>query len=112
MALTGGERKAISRALELGGAAAVRRLRYGVYAVASASRPGVVHTVTVDGAGTWACTCEAGRRGRVCWHAAATWLAKLEHTSRVRVTGPGTRPTRPPSPTSPALANSALPRAA
>jgi hypothetical protein len=92
MALTGGERKAISRALELGGAAAVRRLRYGVYAVASASRPGVVHTVTVGGAGAWACTCEAGHHGRVCWHRASVFIAKVERAGGARVIGPGHRP--------------------
>jgi hypothetical protein len=92
MVLTGRERKAISRALELGGAAAVRRLRYGVYAVASASRPGVVHTVTVDGAGAWTCTCEAGRRGRVCWHRASVFIAKVERAGGARVIGPVPRP--------------------
>jgi hypothetical protein len=91
---TDGGRRAITKALLLGGAAAVRRVRYGVYAVASASRPGVAHTVTVEagaGAPVYRCDCEAGRHERVCWHAAATWIAKLEHNSRVRVTGPGTR---------------------
>jgi hypothetical protein len=41
--------------------------------------------------GVRACSCEAGQHERVCWHQAAAWLADLEHTSRVRVTGPGTR---------------------
>jgi hypothetical protein len=91
MALTTSERSAITKALAQGGAAAVRRLRNGVYAVRSASRPDVVHTVTAGSVGGFACTCEAGRHERVCWHAAAAYLARLEHTARVRVTGPGTR---------------------
>src|SRR5215204_3304738 len=99
MATTNGVRNAVERALDRGGAAAVARVRFGLYLVASHSRSGVAHTVTVEG-GAYRCDCEAGRHGRVCWHAAATWLAKLEHNSRVRVTGPGTQP---PPPTSPAL---------
>jgi hypothetical protein len=78
MALTGSQRRAITRALAHGGGAAVRRLRYGVYAVRSASRPGVVHTVTVDAAGAYGCTCPAGVWGRPCWHAAAVYVAKIE----------------------------------
>jgi hypothetical protein len=92
MALTGGEHKAIGKALWLGGAAAVRRVRYGVYAVVSASRPGVTHTVIVDGAGAYACDCEAGRHERVCWHQAAVYVAKVEHASGARVTRPSRRP--------------------
>jgi hypothetical protein len=88
---TGGECRAITKALLLGGAAAVRRLRYGVYVVASASRPGVAHTVTVD-AGAYRCDCEAGRHERACWHAAAVYVAKVEHASGGRVTGPARRP--------------------
>ena len=88
MALTGSERRAITRALAHGGAAAVRRLRYGVYAVRSASRPGVMHTVTVDTAGAWACTCEARQHERVCWHQAAAYVARVEHASGGRVVTP------------------------
>jgi len=84
-------RNAINRALAHGGAAAVVRVRYGLYRVESASRPGTAHTVRVDDRGTWRCTCEAGLAGRVCWHAAAVFIAKLEQNSKVRVTGPGTR---------------------
>ena len=82
---TDGERRAITKALLLGGAAAVRRVRYGVYAVASASRSGVAHTVTVAG-GVYRCDCEAGRHERACWHAAAVYVAKVEHASGGRVT--------------------------
>jgi hypothetical protein len=92
MALTGSERSAISRALARGGAAAVGRVRYGLYRVGSASRPGTVHTVSVDAQGRYRCDCEAGMAGRVCWHAAAVFVAKVEHTSGARVTGPGRRP--------------------
>src|SRR5829696_5270401 len=88
MALTGSERSAITRALAHGGGAAVRRLRYGVYAVRSASRPGVVHTVTVDAAGAYGCTCEAGQHERVCWHQAAAYIAKVEHAGGGRVVAP------------------------
>jgi hypothetical protein len=84
-------RNAITRAMAHGGAAAVRRVRYGLYRVASATRPGTVHTVTVDGRGTWRCSCEAGAAGRpACWHRAAVLIAKTEHALRGkgRVTGP------------------------
>jgi hypothetical protein len=106
MALTGSERSAISRALARGGAAAVRRVRYGLYRVASSSRPGVVHTVGVDAAGrgtpVYRCDCEAGVAGRVCWHAAAVFVAKVEHASGARVTGPGRRPAALPNRQGPA----------
>ena len=76
-------RRAIARALERGEAAAVVRVRYGLYRVASSSRPGVWHTVAVDvgGAGTpvYRCDCAAGLAGRVCWHAGAVYEAKVEH---------------------------------
>ena len=81
MALTSSERRAITSALAHGGGAAVQRVRCGVYAVRSASRPGVVHTVTVDGTGAYGCDCEAGRHERVCWHQAAAYVARVEHAS-------------------------------
>jgi SWIM zinc finger len=94
MALSSGERSAISRALARGGAAAVRRVRYGLYRVTSSSRPGTVHTVSVDAAGrgtpVYRCDCEAGLAGRPCWHAGAVYIAKVEHASGARVTGPAT----------------------
>jgi hypothetical protein len=92
MALSGSERNAISRALARGGAAAVERVRYGRYRVASASRPGTAHTVSVDDHGRYRCDCEAGVVERVCWHAAAVFIAKVERASGGRVTGPGRRP--------------------
>ncbi len=88
MALSTSERNAISTALGHGGASAVQRRRYGVYQVVSASRPALAHTVTVDGEGRYACSCEAGAHGRPCWHAAAVYLAKVEAASGGRVTGP------------------------
>jgi hypothetical protein len=89
MALTSGERSAISRALARGGAAAVRRVRYGLYRVASSGRPGTVHTVCTD-RGVWRCTCAAGVAGRpACWHRAAVLIAKVEARG-ARVTGPAT----------------------
>jgi hypothetical protein len=81
-------RRAISRALANGGAAAVRRVRYGLYRVASASRAGHFHTVGVDERGTYRCSCEAGIANKVCWAMAAVFIAKVEHASKARVTGP------------------------
>ncbi len=80
--------RAINRALANGGAAAVRRIRCGLYKVQSATRPGTVHTVSVDAGGTYRCTCEAGLAERVCWHTASVYIACLEHNSGVRVIGP------------------------
>jgi hypothetical protein len=80
MATTDGVRNAIQRALAHGGAAAVRRICFGRYTVESASRPGTVHSVTVDARGQYRCSCEAGIAGRpACWHRAAVFIAKVEH---------------------------------
>jgi hypothetical protein len=87
-------RRAIARALANGGAAAVTRVCYGRYTVASANRPGQRYTVSQSGApgagGHLHCTCEAGLAGRPCWHAGAVYVAKVEHAMRGkgRVTGP------------------------
>jgi len=82
------QRRAIARALANGGAASVRRIRCGLYRVQSATRPGTVHTVSVD-AGVWCCTCEAALAGRAaCWHRAAVYVAKVEAASKGRVTRP------------------------
>ena len=43
------------------------------------------------------CDCEAGRHERVCWHAAAVYVAKVEHASGGRVTGAARRPPAPAS---------------
>jgi hypothetical protein len=85
MALTAAERNAITRALACGGARAVTRVREGVYAVRSASRSGVAHTVVA--AGAYRCSCEAGQHERVCWHQAAVFVAKVEGAGGARVTG-------------------------
>jgi hypothetical protein len=70
--------RAITRALANGGAAAVRRVRFGLYKVQSASRPGTVHTVAVDERGAYHCSCEAGIAGvPACWHRAAVYVAKV-----------------------------------
>ena len=71
-------RRALQRALANGGARCVTRLRFGLYAVESASRPGAVHRVSVDGGGRYACSCPAGLSGRPCWHAGAVFIAKTE----------------------------------
>jgi len=91
-------RNAINRALAHGGAAAVVRVRYGLYRVESASRPGTAHTVRVDDRGRWRCTCEAGVTGLpACWHRAAVYIAKVEHGGG-RVTGPSPAPVPQPAP--------------
>jgi hypothetical protein len=97
MALGESERSAIGRALARGGAAAVTRIRYGLYRVASNSRGGRFHTVTVDGRGRYRCDCEAGVAGKVCWAQAAVLIAKTEHASqgRARVTGAAEAPAPP-----------------
>lgn len=46
----------------------VRRAPDGAYLVASASAPGTVHRVTVDGAGLWACDCRGYAHRRDCRH--------------------------------------------
>lgn len=84
--------RAISRALAHGGASCVRRVRCGLYKVQSATRPGMVHTVSVDAGGAYHCSCEAALAGcPACWHRASVYIARLEHNSGVRVTGPATR---------------------
>lgn len=88
MATTDGVRNAIGRALPRGGAAAVQRIRFGLYRVASHSRAGRFHTVSVEGA-TYRCDCEAGLAGRVCWAQAAVFIAKVQ-AGGGRVTGPAT----------------------
>lgn len=71
-------RRAINKALAMGGAAAVTRVRYGTYQVASRTREQMRHTVSVTPDGTYHCTCEAGLQERACWHAAAVYVAKVE----------------------------------
>jgi hypothetical protein len=104
MALTSGERNAISRAMARGGAAAVTRLRYGLYRVASHSREGRSHTVTVDERGRYRCDCEAGIAQKACWAQAAVYIAKVEHASkgRARVTGAPSGRAAGPAPELPA----------
>jgi len=81
-------RRALQRAIANGGASCVTRLRYGVYQVESASRPGTVHRVSVDEDGIYSCSCEAALAGRpACWHRAAVFIAKTE-AGGGRVTGP------------------------
>ena len=92
------QRNALRRALALGGAAAVARIRFGLYWVASASLPGAVHLVSVEDRGRYRCSCAAGiARRPVCWHRAAVYIAKIEHAGKGRVTGP-TGPAAAPLP--------------
>jgi hypothetical protein len=83
------QRRAVARALARRAAATVVRVRYGLYRVASHSRGGCFHTVTVDGRGRYRCDCEAGLAQKVCWAQAAVYIAKVEHASigRARVIG-------------------------
>jgi hypothetical protein len=79
--------KAVSKALAMGGAAAVRRVRYGQYTLESATRRGTLYTVSQGAGGRLRCICAAGLAGRPCWHAAAVFIAKVE-AKGARVTGP------------------------
>ena len=82
------QQRAIAKALAMGGAGAVERLRYGTYVVQSRTREQLAHTVSVDTRGTYHCTCEAALAGRpACWHRAAVYVAKVE-AKGARVTGP------------------------
>ena len=92
------QRNAISRALARGGASVVTRVRYGLYRVASGSREGRFHTVSVDERGVYRCDCEAGIAHRVCWAMAAVFIAKTE-AKGARVTSPSREaaPVRPPA---------------
>ena len=88
------ERNAVAKAVELGTAATVERVQYGVYRVPSASGT-ISYLVTVHPSqhGTkYVCDCQAGRAEQPCYHAAAVLIAKVEHASRVRVIGPAPLP--------------------
>lgn len=78
--------RAISRAIALGLAGEVVRVKCGWYRLPSTTRPGQWWTVRVVG-GRWSCDCEAGRSGRPCVHQAAVLIRKLE-SGGARVTGP------------------------
>jgi hypothetical protein len=82
------QRNALQKAVALGGARLVRRVRYGLYRVPSASDGGREYTVTVDGRGRYGCDCPAGLAGNPCWHKASVYIAKVEHASGGRVTAP------------------------
>lgn len=56
----------------------------GVFAVESATRDDLTHTVRTIGAAA-SCSCEAGRLGRCCWHAAGA-LLMAGHLEAPRVT--------------------------
>jgi len=82
------QRNAIRKAVERGGAKLVRRVRFGLYRIESAHEAGRVYTVRVDAQGRYSCDCPAGLAGNPCWHAAAVYVAKIEHASKGRVTAP------------------------
>jgi len=90
MAITASEQRAISKAMALGLAGQVERVRFGLYRVPSTSEAGVVHTVIVDG-GAYECTCKASAKPS-CVHRAAVYIAKVE-ASGAKVVGvkPATR---------------------
>lgn len=67
--------RAIDKATERGTYKLVRQAGIGRYLVPGSR--GVVYTVTVDAAGEYACTCEAGTREIACYHAAAVWIVRI-----------------------------------
>jgi len=89
---------AIQKAVELGTAANVERVQYGVYRVPSASSKRT-YLVTVHGA-EYVCDCTAGQHGKPCHHTAAVLIAKTERMSGARVLGPApvAAPTAPATP--------------
>jgi hypothetical protein len=100
--------RAIQRAISLGLAGGVQRVRFGWYRLPSTTRPGVWWTVRVSADGRWSCDCEAGRAGRPCVHQAAVYIRKVQ-------AGGGTvvAPAPAPTPAPPAASNVvALPRRA
>jgi len=87
--------RAIRRALGLGLAGEVVRVRLGWYRVSSTTQPGQVYTVRVVD-GHYVCECSAGQAGRPCVHAAGVYIAKVERG--------GGRVVAPAAPPAPALA--------
>ena len=79
---------AITKAVALGTAATVQRVRFGHYLVGSSDGTRI-YRVTVVGS-RYSCECPAGQHGQACVHSAAIWIAKFERTNKVRVIGPGT----------------------
>jgi len=76
------ERKAITKAQAMGGAAVVQRISHGVYQVPSATEAGAFYTVTGTAmdASDHTCECVAATHGRVCWHIAAVRLVPIPVT--------------------------------
>src|SRR3954468_1452221 len=91
--------RAIQRAIALGLAGEVERVRYGWYRVPSTTTPGTVYTVRVTG-DRYTCDCSAGRGGRPCVHAAGVFVRKTEAASGGRVTGPAPQAAPPAAPPS------------
>ena len=82
------QQRAISRAVALGVAGEVERVRLGWYRVPSTTQPGTVYTVRVV-AGRYTCDCSRGAQGRPCVHAAGVFIRKTEANAKgARVTGP------------------------
>jgi hypothetical protein len=54
---------------------------FEVYAVGSSTDPDTAYTVTVDGAGTFRCTCPSETRP-ACWHRAATHVRRMNDRAR------------------------------
>ena len=80
------QQRAINRAIALGVAGEIERVRLGWYRVPSTTQPGTVYTVRVVD-GRYTCDCPAGRSGRPCVHAAGVFIRKIE-AGGGRVTGP------------------------
>lgn len=62
-------------------------IRETVYYVKSATRPGVVYTVT-EAPGRYVCGCAAGQVRRACWHVKAIVAGFVKPTIRLVVTRP------------------------
>jgi hypothetical protein len=86
VAVSEAERRAVSKANALNGAAAVVRVGLGTYLVPSATDPAVTYTVT--GAGPtladYRCGCPGATYRGVCWHIAATHLRRVQEDARAQ----------------------------
>lgn len=78
-------RNAVEKAIQIGTAASVERVQFGVYLVPSATTD-EKYVVTAKGS-DYRCTCPAGQHGKPCHHAAGVLIAKVEHASHARVVG-------------------------
>jgi uncharacterized Zn finger protein len=76
----GSYQRAIDKATALRTFARVQQQGPGYYLV-PASAEGIFYTVRVDSRANFTCTCPAGQAEKVCYHAAAVWIARLRDSS-------------------------------